>query len=98
MRACPECLRNYFVIMQTKIVPIGNSRGIRIPKALLDDCGFDGEADMVVKNGTLILRPIAKPRAGWAEAFQGMADAKEDFLVHEDAPVATQFDAEDWEW
>lgn len=84
--------------MLTKIVSIGNSRGIRIPKALLDDCGFDEEAELQAKNGALILRPVKTPRAGWAESFAGMAAAKDDILVQEVAPASTQFDAEEWEW
>ena len=89
---------NYIVPMLTKIVPIGNSRGIRIPKALLDDCGFGEEADLQAKNGTLILRPVGVPRAGWAASFKEMAAAKDDFLVHEDALTGTQFDDEEWTW
>lgn len=81
-----------------KIVPIGNSRGIRIPKAMLDDCGFGDEAELQAKNGALILRPVNTPRAGWAEAFARMTTAKDDFLVHEDASTSTQFDEEEWEW
>lgn len=84
--------------MLTKIVPIGNSRGIRIPKAMLEHCGFGEEAELEAKNGALILRPVDNLRAGWNEAFAGMAKAKDDFLVQEDAPTSTQFDAEEWEW
>ena len=84
--------------MLTKIVPIGNSRGIRIPKAMLEHCGFGEEVELQAKNGTLVLRPFNAPRAGWAEAFGGMAAAKDDRLVHEDAPTATRFDAEEWKW
>lgn len=82
--------------MFTKIVPIGNSRGIRIPKAMLEHCGFGEEVELQAKNGALILRPVNTPRAGWAEALAGMTTAKDDLMVHEDA--ATQFDAEEWEW
>lgn len=84
--------------MLTKIVPIGNSRGIRIPKTLLDDCGFGAEAELQAKNGTLILRPVGAPRAGWAAAFKDMADARHDRPVHEDAPTGTKFDDEEWTW
>jgi antitoxin MazE len=84
--------------MLTKIVPIGNSRGIRIPKAMLETCGFGEEVELQAKNGTLILRPVNTPRAGWSEAFASMAGAKDDLLVHEDTPAGTQFDAEEWEW
>lgn len=84
--------------MLTKIVPIGNSRGIRIPKAMLDDCGFGEEAELQIRNGALLLKPVTSARAGWAAAFRGMAAAGDDFLAHEDAPTGTQFDAEEWEW
>jgi virulence-associated protein VagC len=50
-------LSNYIVPMLTKIVPIGNSRGIRIPKAMLETCGFGEEVELQAKNGALILRP-----------------------------------------
>lgn len=84
--------------MQTKIVPIGNSRGIRIPKAMLEHCGFGETVDLVTKNGALIVRPVDSTRAGWGAAFAGMATAKDDLLVQEDAPTSTRFDAEEWEW
>lgn len=84
--------------MLTKIVPIGNSRGIRIPKAMLETCGFGDEVELLAKNGALILRPVNTPRAGWAEAFTDMAAAKDDFLVQEEAPASTQFENEEWEW
>jgi antitoxin MazE len=84
--------------MLTKIVPIGNSRGIRIPKAMLEHCGFGEEVDLQAKNGALILRPVNTPRAGWSEAYAGMAATKDDLLVQEAAPAPTQFDAEEWEW
>lgn len=84
--------------MLTKIVPIGNSRGIRIPKAMLEHCGFGEEVELQAKNGTLILRPVNTPRAGWAEAFAGMNAAKDDLIVQEEAPAGTTFDAEEWEW
>jgi antitoxin MazE len=84
--------------MVTKIVPIGNSRGIRIPKAMLEHCGFGEEVELQAKNGALILRPVKVPRAGWADAFGQMAATGDDHLVHEDAPTATKFDAEEWQW
>lgn len=48
--------------MKTRIVRIGNSRGIRIPKPLLEAAGLVGEVDVTAKRGTLIIRPIHSPR------------------------------------
>ncbi len=84
--------------MLTKIVPIGNSRGIRIPKAMLEHCGFGEEVDLQAKNGALILRPVDAPRAGWAEAFVQMEKAGDDRIAQEAVPTATIFDAEEWKW
>ena len=98
MLACTERAGNYFVAMVTKIIPIGNSRGVRIPKAMLEQCGFGEEVEVQAKNGALILRPLRVPRAGWADAFSGMAVVRDDILVHEDTPTATHFDAEEWQW
>lgn len=84
--------------MLTKIVPIGNSRGIRIPKAMLEHCGFGEEVELQSKNGALILRPVAVPRADWSAVFKSMPTTGDDQLVHKDAPTATKFDGGAWQW
>jgi antitoxin MazE len=84
--------------MLTKIVPIGNSRGIRIPKAMLEHCGFGEEVDLQAKHGALVLRAVKTTRAGWADAFGRMTAAGDDHFVQEDAPTATKFDVEEWQW
>ncbi len=84
--------------MVTRIVRIGNSRGIRIPKAMLEQFGFAEAVELQAKGGALILRPLKATRPGWAEAFERMASSGDDHLVHEDAPTMTKFDAEEWEW
>lgn len=84
--------------MLIKIVPIGNSRGIRIPKAMLEHCGFGDEVELQARKGALVLRPVKAPRAGWTDAFSRMAAAGDNLLVHENAPTATRFDEEEWQW
>lgn len=66
--------------MRTAIRKIGNSQGVLIPKPLLAEAGLESGVDMSVENGALVLRPAppAKPRAGWAEAAQGLARAGDD--------------------
>jgi antitoxin MazE len=61
----------------TRIVRIGNSQGIRIPKLLIEQTGLSGEVEISVAENSLIIRPATKPRAGWAEAFQKMAQRGE---------------------
>jgi antitoxin MazE len=84
--------------MKTRIVRIGNSRGIRIPKLLLEQTGLQGEVEILVENDSLVIRPIKLPREGWAEAFQEMARRGEDKLLDADMPSLTSWDEEEWEW
>ena len=83
--------------MRTRIVRIGNSRGIRIPKALLEESGLNDEVDLTVQDGTLVIAPVDQPRRGWDEAFAAMALAGDDHQL--DATLTTtDFDEESWEW
>lgn len=68
--------------MKVVIRRIGNSRGVVIPKPLLIVAGLEAEAEMIVEEGTLVLRrPAAPPRAGWAEAARALAARNDDALV-----------------
>ena len=55
--------------MKVAIVAIGNSRGVRLPKTVLDQLGFGAEAELSVEDGRVTLTPLTAPRRGWAEAF-----------------------------
>jgi antitoxin MazE len=88
----PEAL-----IMKTRIIRIGNSRGIRIPKPLLQEIGLEGDVQIETQGDTLIVRP-AQPRAGWATAFQEMARRGDDALLDEGSAIPTRWDEEEWEW
>jgi antitoxin MazE len=81
--------------MRTRIVKIGNSRGIRIPKPLLEQAGLHEDVDLVLEDGVLIVRP-AQVRQGWDEAFQATAEEGTDQML--DASDATRFDDEEWTW
>lgn len=83
-------------ITKTRIVRIGNSRGIRIPKAVIDQLHLSDEVELVVENDHFEVRAGKKPRTGWAEAFKDMAKHGDDKLV--DVPTATTWDEEEWEW
>lgn len=58
--------------MKTRIVRIGNSQGIRIPKSLLEQTGLRGEVEISAQDDSLIIRPARQPRTGWAAAFREM--------------------------
>jgi antitoxin MazE len=55
--------------MKVAIVPVGNSRGVRLPKAVLEQCRFTDAAELSVEDGRVVLTPINATRAGWAAAF-----------------------------
>lgn len=88
---------NYNVIMIAKIIKIGNSKGIRLPKTVLEQCGFGDQAELEIKNQTLVMKPTRKPREGWMETFAKAASPDQDELY--DFPYQpTVFDEEEWEW
>jgi len=83
--------------MQAKIVKMGNSRGIRIPKAMLEQTGLEDEVDLRVDGSRLIIEPAADPRAGWEEAAMEQAgDAEASKLLLPD--FFEDEDLSDWEW
>lgn len=84
--------------MRTRIVKIGNSQGVRIPKALLEESGLSGEVELSVQDGTLVIAQAGQPRQGWAEAFREMAQRGDDELLDGDETTLTAFDEESWEW
>lgn len=82
--------------MKAQIVKIGNSQGIRIPKSVLEESQLEGEVELEASPHQLIVRSTKRPRAGWEEIFQSMAQDKEDKLL--DAPTPTEWDETEWEW
>lgn len=82
--------------VRAKVVPIGNSRGIRIPKVWLEQLGVADEVDMVVQDDRLVITRPGHPRDGWGDAFRRMAETADDRLLDETVP--TPWEDEDWEW
>lgn len=94
----PDLDYNYNVItggkMLVSVIRIGNSKGIRFPKVVLERLGIKDKVDMEVTDKGIILSPVADiPRKGWAEAFCRMHENNEDIL--EDVPGGEDFE---WEW
>jgi antitoxin MazE len=86
------------ITVRTKIIRIGNSRGIRIPKPLLEHARLSDAVDVEFEDGALVIRCADSPRAGWDSAFARMAAAGDDALLDEGRHGATVFDDEEWEW
>lgn len=79
--------------MKARLIRIGNSRGVRLAKTLLEEAGLTDDVDIRAQNGEVIITSIVAPRAGWAEAA---AQFPASGLL--DAPTSTRFDDEAWEW
>ena len=83
---------------RTSIVPIGNSQGVRVPKPLLEQSGLGGDVELEVRRGEIRIRQAARPRQGWDEAFQKMAEQGDDALLNEEAAEPTEWDRTEWTW
>jgi len=83
--------------MKAKVIKIGNSKGIRIPKPMLQECGLGEEVELVVNEDKIIIYPINKVRGGWEEAYKNMADIGDDDLIDQ-ANIQTAWDEDEWEW
>jgi antitoxin MazE len=82
--------------MKTHIISIGNSRGIRIPKAILEQCRIEKDVELELENDKIILKPLRKtPRKTWTQAFQKMKSQQDDGLLIDDR---LDLDEKDWEW
>jgi antitoxin MazE len=84
--------------IKTNIVRIGNSKGIRIPKAILEECHLSGEVELESRRDHLVVRSAEKPRQGWSEAFLAMAQRGEDALLVGDVLIETSWEKDEWEW
>lgn len=85
--------------MKIKVVKIGNSRGIRIPKSIIHESGLKNEVELEVSDGQIIIKPISENRESWDTAFKKMASKKDDILLDsESIPSQTKWDQEEWEW
>jgi antitoxin MazE len=82
--------------IRTRIVKIGNSQGIRIPKLLLEQSGLSAEVEVEVEGDRLVIRPAPHQRAGWDDAFIAMAERHDDTLL--DGLSPTDWDDAEWDW
>ncbi len=82
--------------MKAKLVQIGSSRGIRLPRLLIDQVGLTDEVDLEVREGQIVISASVPAQSGWATAARSMADRGGDAPL--DPYVASHFDDRDWQW
>lgn len=83
--------------MKTRIVRIGNSRGVRIPKPLLQQSGLEDEVELEVEDGRIIIRSAGKARVGWPAQFKEMARLGDDELIESETSMS-EWDEKEWQW
>ena len=84
--------------MKASIIKIGNSHGIRIPKPIIAQCGFEEEVEFSVQNNSLIIKPLKSSRKNWDTAFKKMAANGDDQLLDSETLSQTEWDESEWEW
>jgi antitoxin MazE len=80
--------------MEISVIPIGNSKGIRLTKTLLEKYNIKDTVELILEKGYIILKPISKPRKGWEKAFKKMHDNNDDKLLVNDVFADENF--EEW--
>ena len=83
--------------MKVELVRIGNSRGIRIPKPVIEQCGFGDIVELHAERERLFITPCRRLRQGWKEAFAAAGSSAHDPLLLESLPP-NEFDAGEWTW
>lgn len=84
--------------MRARIVKIGNSQGIRIPKPLLEQTGIMDDVELEVEQNQIIIRSVSNPRSGWDDAFKAMADSGDDIIMDEADNISHSWDEDEWQW
>jgi len=84
--------------LKANIIQIGNSKGIRLPKAVMEQCGLRETVELEVKNNRLVVRPADTPRANWERSFAMMREQGEDTLLDGEQEQTTEWDNNEWDW
>lgn len=79
-------------VINGRVIKIGNSQGIRIPKLLLEQSGIKENVKIEVRDGQISIVPADRVREGWSEAFASTTDLALDDVT------GTSWDEEEWEW
>jgi len=80
--------------MEVSVVKIGNSRGIRFSKTIIERYNIHDTVDLILDKGQIIIKPLSKPRKGWDKAFIAMHANGDDKLVIPD--IFEEENLEEW--
>jgi antitoxin MazE len=82
--------------MRARLIKIGNSHGLRIPKPILEQTGIVDDVEIDVEKNQIIIRPVKKAREGWDKAFKIMGQKGDDKPLIE--VISHSWDEEEWQW
>ena len=80
--------------MELSIIKIGNSKGFRLSKTLIDKYNIKDKVELILEKGYIILKPISTPRKNWEKAFKEMSENGDDQLLFND--VFEDENLEEW--
>jgi antitoxin MazE len=83
--------------MRARVIKIGNSKGLRIPKPILEQTGIMDDVEIEVEKNQIIIRPVKDVRDGWDDAFKLMGKKGDDELIIDDE-ISHSWDEEEWQW
>lgn len=86
------------MVVKSRIIKIGNSQGIRIPKPLLDQSALGEEVELEVQGDRIVIRPSQSARHGWDAAFQAMHAQGDDDLLDGETVSTSAWDEDEWAW
>lgn len=84
--------------LKVKIIRIGNSKGIRLPKSLIEQYQMKDEVVLETKKDAIVIRPVENPRAGWEKSFAIMRRRGDDALLDKGTGLEQDWDEEEWHW
>ena len=80
--------------MEISVIKIGNSKGIRFSKTIIERYNIRDTVDLILEKGQIIIKPLSKPRKGWEKAFKEMHDSGDDKLIMPD--IFEEENLEEW--
>ncbi len=84
--------------IKVKIIRIGNSKGIRLSKSLIEQYNMKDEVILEPKEDSIVIRPVENPRADWEKSFEKMRLSGDDVLLDKGTELESEWDQEEWQW
>jgi antitoxin MazE len=84
--------------LRERVIKIGNSQGLRIPKPILEQTGIMDDVEIEVEKNRIIIRPVKNARAGWDKAFKTMGEKGDDKPLIDETDISNSWDEEEWQW